>query len=183
MSFALPSFAAAAIPPELVGFTVVAAVVAIVALAVALVAAVKRRGFRPHPAVWRREPLEPWGSMVLAGLVLLPLVVLAARAVGLTALVPLLYGCAAALVITRSDEFGGLRWVSVDDDGVHWRTLRRSGTVPLHEVIGVDGYKQAGNVPRVWLADGTHLTLDRQPQARLVAAGIDQLSMSFRAAL
>jgi len=50
-------------------------------------------------------------------------------------------------------------------------------------VIDVDGYKQPGQVPRVWLADGSHLTLDRQPQARLVAAGIDQLSMSFRPAL
>jgi len=183
MSFAPSPFAAATIPPELVGFTIVAAVVAVVALLVALVAALKRRGLRPHPAVWLREPLEPWGSMVLAGLVLLPLVVIAARTVHLTALVPLAYGCAIALVITRSDELGGLRWVAVDDDGVHWRTLRRSGTVPLREVIGVDGYKQAGGVPRVWLADGTHLTLDRQPQARLVAAGIDQLSMSFRPAL
>ena len=100
-----------------------------------------------------------------------------------TALTPLLYAGVTAYLITRSDDVGGLRWVSVDDDGVHWRTLRRGGTVPLHEVIGVDGYKIAGAVPRVWLADGTHLTLDRQPQARLVAAGIDQLSMSLRPAL
>jgi hypothetical protein len=173
----------ATIPPELVGFTVVAAVIAIAAMAVALIAAVKRRGHRPHPAVWIREPLEPWGSLVLAGLVLLPLVVLATRALHATALTPLLYAGAAAYVITRSDEVGGLRWVSVDDEGVHWRTLRRGGTVPLREVIGVDGYKTGGGIPRVWLADGTHLTLDRQPQARLVAAGIDQLSMSFRPAL
>ncbi len=173
----------ATIPPELVGFTVVAAIVAAAALLVAVVAAVKRRGHRPHPAVWIREPLEPWGSMVLAGLILLPLVVLAARALHVTALTPLLYLGAAAFVVTRSDHLGGLRWVSVDDDGVHWQTLRREGTVPLHEVIGVDGYKAPGSVPRIWLADGTHLTLDRQPQARLVAAGVDQLSMSFRPAL
>ncbi len=173
----------APIPPELVGFTVVAAVVAVVAVAVALVAALKRRGHRPHPAVWVREPLEPWGSLVLAGLVVLPLVVLATRAIHLTALTPLLYAGAAGWIVTRSDEVGGLRWVSVDDDGVHWRTLRRGGTVPLHEVINVDGYKVGGGVPRVRLADGTHLTLDRQPQARLVAASIDQLSMSFRPAL
>ncbi len=179
----MSSGSGATIPPELVGFTVVAAVIAVAAMAVALVAAVKRRGHRPHPAVWIREPLEPWGSIVLAGLVLLPLVVLAARELHVTALTPLLYAAAGAYIITRSDEVGGLRWVSVDDDGVHWRTLRRGGTVPLHEVIGVDGYKVGGGVPRVWLADGTHLTLDRQPQARLVAAGIDQLSMSFRPAL
>ncbi|WP_421120865.1 hypothetical protein ACE2AJ_06100 [Aquihabitans daechungensis] len=173
----------ATIPPELVGFTVVAAVIAVSAMVVALVAAIRRRGHRPHPAVWRREPLEPWGSLVLAGLILLPVVVSVARALHVTALVPLLYAGAVAVIVTRSDEIGGLRWVSVDDDGVHWRTLRRGGTVPLHEVIGVDGYKVGGGVPRVWLADGTHLTLDRQPQARLVAAGIDQLSMSFRPAL
>lgn len=172
--------AGATIPPELVGFTVVAAVVAVVAVLTAAVAAFKRRGIRPHPAVWIREPLEPWGSMVLAGLVLLPLLVVAARELHVTALVPLLYAGAAAVVITRSDELGGLRWVSVDDDGIHWRTLRRGGTVPLREVVEVDGYKVAGGVPRVWLADGTHLTLDRQPQARLVAAGIDQLSIPLR---
>lgn len=177
------SLAAAAIPPELVGFTVVAGIVAVVAMAVALVAAIKRRGRRPHPAVWEREPLEPWGSIVLAGLVLLPLVVVATRALGATAITPLLYAGAAAVIVTRYDDVGGLRWVSVDDGGVHWRTLRRGGTVPLHEVIAVDGYKVGGSVPRIHLADGTHLTLDRQPQARLVAAGIDQLSMSFRAAL
>lgn len=175
--------AAETIPPELVGFTIVAAVVAVTASIVALVAAVKRRGRRPHPAVWTREPLEPWGSMVLAGLVALPVVVLLARTLHLTAAVPLLYAGAAAYIITRSDELGGLRWVSVDDDGIHWRTLRRGGTIALHEVIGVDGYKVPGRTPRVFLADGTHLSLDRQPQARLVAAGIDQLSMSFRPAL
>jgi hypothetical protein len=175
--------AASPIPPELVGFTVVAAVVAVAALVVAAVAAVKRRGVRPHPAVWMREPLEPWGSMVLGGLILLPAAVWTGRALGAIALVPFLYAGAIAYVITRYDHFGGLRWVSVDDDGVHWRTLRRGGTVPLHEVVEVDGYKVGGSVPRVWLADGTHLTLDRQPQARLVAAGIDQLSMSFRPAL
>lgn len=175
--------AASPIPPELVGFTIVAALVAVVALVVAAVAAVKRRGLRPHPAVWIREPLEPWGSMVLGGLIFLPVAVWVGRAVGATALVPFLYAGAIAYVVTRYDHFGGLRWVSVDDDGVHWRTMRRGGTVPLHEVIGVDGYKLGGSVPRVWLADGTHLTLDRQPQARLVAAGIDQLSMSFRPAL
>jgi hypothetical protein len=171
------------IPPELVGFTVVAAVVAVAAMVIAVVAAVKRRGVRPHPAVWTREPLEPWGSLVLAGLAFLPVLVWAGRALHATALVPILYVAAAALVVTRYDQVGGLRWVSVDDDGIHWQTLRRDGTVPLSEVVGVDGYKEAGGVPRVWLADGTHLTLDRQPQARLVAAGIDQLSMSFRPAL
>jgi len=175
--------AAETIPPELVGFTIVAAVVAVAASLVALVAAIKRRGRRPHPAVWIREPLEPWGSMVLLGLVALPVVVLVARMLGITAIVPLVYAGGAAYVITRYDDFGGLRWVSVDDDGIHWRTLRRGGTVALAEVIHVDGYKEPGRVPRVWLADGTHLTLDRQPQARLVAAGIDQLSMSFRPAL
>jgi hypothetical protein len=177
------SFGSTTIPPELVGFTVVAAVVAVGALVVALVAAIERRGHRPHPAVWQREPLEPWGTIVLAGLVLLPVVVLAMRTLHLTGLTPLLYAGAVAVIVTRADEVGGLRWVSVDDDGVHWRTLRRGGTVPLREVIAVDGYKVGGAVPRVHLADGTHLTLDRQPQARLVAAGIDQLSMSFRAAL
>jgi hypothetical protein len=177
------SIGSAAIPPELVGFTVVAAVVAVGALVVALVAALHRRGLRPHPAVWQREPLEPWGSIALAGLVLLPPVVLAMRSLGATGLTPLLYAGAVAVIITRADEVGGLRWVSVDDGGVHWRTLRRGGTIPLHEVIAVDGYKVGGGVPRVHLADGTHLVLDRQPQARLVAAGIDQLSMSFRAAL
>lgn len=177
------SIASASIPPELVGFTVLAAVVAVAALAVAAVAAVRRRGFRPHPAVWVREPLEPWGTMLLAALVVLPLLVWCARELQAVWLVPVLYLGAAAFVVTRFDQFGGLRWVSVDDEGVHWRTLRRGGTVPLAEVIAVDGYKEGGNVPRVWLADGTHLTLDRQPQARLVAAGIDQLSMSFRPAL
>jgi hypothetical protein len=177
------SIASAAIPPELVGFTVVAGVVAVVAMGVALVAAIGRRGVRPHPAVWRREPLEPWGSIVLAGLVLLPVVVTAARALHATSLVPFLYAGAAAVVITRADQVGGVRWVSVDDDGIHWRTRARGGTIPLHEVIAVDGYKVGGGVPRIHLRDGTHLTLDRQPQARLVAAGIDQLSMSFRAAL
>ncbi|HWJ63514.1 MAG TPA: hypothetical protein VNS19_16195 [Acidimicrobiales bacterium] len=171
------------IPPELVGFTIVAAVVAAVAVVVAGVAAIQRRGRKPHPAVWVREPLEPWGSMVLAGLVLLPVAVWVARSLHVTAVVPLLYAGAAGYVVTRYDQFGGLRWLSVDDEGVHWRTLRRGGTVPLSEVVDVDGYKQPGRVPRVWLADGTHLTLDRQPQARLVAAGIDQLSMSFRPAL
>jgi hypothetical protein len=121
--------------------------------------------------------------MVLAGLVLLPVAVWVARSLHVTAVVPLLYAGAAGYVVTRYDQFGGLRWLSVDDEGVHWRTLRRGGTVPLSEVVDVDGYKQPGRVPRVWLADGTHLTLDRQPQARLVAAGIDQLSMSFRPAL
>jgi hypothetical protein len=173
----------ATIPPELVGFTVLAAVVAVAAIAVAAVAAVKRRGFRPHPAVWVREPLEPWGSIVLTALIVLPLLVWVGRALHAVALVPILYVGAAGFIATRYDRFGGLRWVSVDDDGVHWRTMRRAGTVALFEVTGVDGYKEAGNVPRVWLADGTHLTLDRQPQARLVAAGIDQLSMSFRPAL
>lgn len=179
MSFA----AAASIPPELVGFTIVAAVVAVLAALVALGAAIKRRGLRPHPAVWIREPLEPWGSMVLAALALLPAVVWAARELHVTAVVPFLYVGGLAFVVTRVDELGGLRWVSVDDDGVHWRTLRRGGTIPLSEVIDVDGYKRPGSVPRVWLADGTHISLDRQPQARLVAAGIDQLSMSFRPAL
>jgi len=171
------------IPPELVGFTVVAAVVAVAASVVALVAALKRRDRRPHPAVWTREPLEPWGSMVLLGLVASPVLVLVARSLHATAVVPLVYAAGAAWVVTRYDDVGGLRWLSVDGDGVHWRTLRRGGTIPLHEVIHVDGYKEPGRVPRVWLADGTHLTLDRQPQARLVAAGIDQLSMSFRPAL
>jgi hypothetical protein len=175
--------AAERIPPDLVGFTIVAAVVATAASVVALVAAVKRRGRRPHPAVWVREPLEPWGSIVLVGLVALPVVVLLARGLGATALVPLVYASATAWIITRSDEIGGLRWVSVDDEGVHWRTLRRGGTIPLSEVIGVNGYKEPGRIPRVFLADGTNLTLDRQPQARLVAAGIDQLSMSLRPAL
>ncbi|MCU1369216.1 MAG: hypothetical protein JWO77_410 [Ilumatobacteraceae bacterium] len=173
----------ASIPPELVGFTAIAAVVAVAAMVVAAVAAVKRRGFEPHPAVWMREPLEPWGSIVLAALIVLPLLVWVGRALDAVALVPLLYAGAAGYVATRYDRFGGLRWVSVDDDGVHWRTLRRGGTVPLSAVTGVDGYREAGGVPRIWLADGTHLTLDRQPQARLVAAGIDQLSMSFRPAL
>lgn len=175
--------ATTSIPPELVGFTIVAAVVAVVAMVVAAVAAVKRRGFRPHPAVWVREPLEPWGSIVLTALIVLPLLVWVGRELHAIALVPIAYVGAAGFIVTRYDRFGGLRWVSVDDEGVHWRTLRRGGTVPLSEVTGVDGYREAGGVPRVWLADGTHLTLDRQPQARLVAAGIDQLSMSFRPAL
>jgi len=176
------SSGSATIPPELVGFTVLAAVVAVVALVVAAVSAVRRRGARPHPAVWIREPLEPWGTLVLGALVVLPVLVWSARELGAVWLVPVLYATAAAFVITRYDQFGGLRWVSVDEEGVHWRTLRRGGTVPLSEVIGVNGYKEGGNIPRVWLADGSHLTLDRQPQARLVAAGIDQLSMGFRPA-
>ena len=179
----MSSRSGATIPPELVGFTIVAAVVAVGAMAVALLAAIKRRGATPHPAVWIREPLEPWGSMVLGGLVTLPVVVTGARALGVTALTPLLYATAIAYVVTRYDELGGLRWLSVDDEGVHWRTMRRGGTVSLRDVIAVTGYRTPGTVPKVALADGTFLVMDRQPQARLVAAGIDQLSMSFKAAL
>ena len=179
----MSSGSGASIPPELVGFTVIAAIVAVVALLVALVAAIKRRGRQPHPAVWIREPLEPWGSLILISLVVLPLVWGGARWLGLPVLTPIAYLFAAVLVFERADAVGGLRWVSVDDDGLHWRTLRRGETVSIHQVVKVDGYRTPGGVPRIWLADGTHLTLDRQPQARLVAAGIDQLSMSFRPAL
>lgn len=183
MSLVPAPLGAASVPPDLVGFTVVAALVAVGALAVAAVAAFRRRGQRPHPAVWMREPLEPWGSLVLVGLIVLPLVVHAARWLEAPVIAAAVYIAAVVVVVDQRDRIGGIRWLSVDDEGLHWRTLERGGTVPLSEVVGVTGYRKPGSVPRVQLADGSTLAMDRQPQARLVAAGIDQLSMSLRPAL
>jgi heme/copper-type cytochrome/quinol oxidase subunit 2 len=170
-------------PPELVGFTIVAAVIAVAALVVAAVAARHRRRRPADPAVWTREPLEPWGTMVVVALIVTPGLWALARAVDVPALTPLVLIGATAYVVDRSERLGGLRSIRVDEDGIHWRTLRRSGTVPLHQVVEVVGYEHPGEVPRLRLADGSWMTLDRQREARVVAVVIDQLSMSFRPAL
>lgn len=156
------------------------AVAALGILAAAVAAWSRRRSPAPDGLTWRASPAEPWGTVVLAALLVSPAAAALGRAVG-NRLVPyVLVGAFAALLWAQAGGRHHLRRFALRPEIIEWRTLRGRGSAPLEEVVAVTDPALTGEPPTILLQDGTVLVLPSDEIARTVASNLaDRVGQPF----